>query len=102
MTTKEISIDVIYKDNMLHIKITDTALGIAPENLGKIFEFFYTSKPPSKGTGLGLPISKRIIENQGGQLLCESQVNKGTTFTILLPVSIKNKKQEKKTCSIES
>jgi signal transduction histidine kinase len=55
--------------------------------LPKIFDPFFTTKPPDKGTGLGLSISLRIIEIFNGQIRAESQVGKGSTFTILLPFS---------------
>ena len=83
---KVITIDVTYQDNKLLIKIADTGAGIAPENLSKIFDFFFTTKPPSNGTGLGLPISRRIIEAHGGELFCNSKIDQGTDFTILLPL----------------
>lgn len=67
----------------LRIRITDTGCGIAPEHLEQIFQPFVTYK--SGGTGLGLPLSKRIIEAHGGTLQVSSVLGSGTTFTILLP-----------------
>lgn len=67
------------------LRITDTGSGIAPENLSKIFEPFFTTKPESVGTGLGLSVSKDIIEEHGGRILVQSEVGVGTTFTVDLP-----------------
>jgi two-component system NtrC family sensor kinase len=68
------------------IEVTDTGEGIAPENLEKIWEPFYSTKGPT-GTGLGLDISRRIVERHGGQMLCNSTVGKGTTMTVRLPTN---------------
>jgi signal transduction histidine kinase len=74
-------------DRLIRIKISDTGCGIDKADLQKIFDPFFTTKPPDKGTGLGLSISLRIIEIFNGQIRAESQVGKGSTFTILLPFS---------------
>jgi signal transduction histidine kinase len=65
------------------IQIRDTGMGIAPENLGRLFEPFFTTK--KNGTGLGLAISQRIATEHGGNISVQSEINKGSTFTILLP-----------------
>jgi PAS domain S-box-containing protein len=65
------------------IAIADTGTGIAPENLAKIFEPLYTTK--AKGIGLGLAISKMLVEVNGGHIEFESQVGEGSVFTISLP-----------------
>jgi two-component system NtrC family sensor kinase len=62
----------------------DTGCGIPEENLEKIFEPLFTTKP--KGIGLGLAISKRLVEQNGGKIDVSSQVGKGTTFTVKLPI----------------
>lgn len=76
--------------NMVIVSITDTGIGIAPENFGRIFENFgqvgNSLKDRPKGTGLGLPICKKIIENFGGNIWVESQIGKGSTFFFSLPV----------------
>jgi two-component system NtrC family sensor kinase len=74
-------------ERLVRIKISDTGCGIDRADLQKIFDPFFTTKPPDKGTGLGLSISLRIIEFFNGQIRAESQVGKGSTFTILLPFS---------------
>ena len=69
------------KDENVLIKITDTGCGISKENIAKIFNPFFTSKG---GTGLGLYVSKNIVENAGGKISVESTPGSGTTFTIVL------------------
>jgi signal transduction histidine kinase len=71
-------------DNSIHISIADTGKGIKNELKEKIFELFFTTKP--KGTGLGLPITKRLIEQHGGNIRVETSLGKGTTFNVALPV----------------
>jgi PAS domain S-box-containing protein len=71
--------------DIVEIIISDTGIGIAPENLPKIFDPFFTTKEVGKGTGLGLSISYNIIERHGGTIKVESQLGEGTTFTIVLP-----------------
>lgn len=68
------------------IEVTDTGEGISAENLPKIFEPFFTTKRGKKGTGLGLAMSKTIVENHNGSLLVNSQPNKGTEVRIVLPI----------------
>ena len=66
--------------------VSDTGKGIPPENLSKLFEPFFTTKEMGVGSGLGLPISKGIVESYGGTLSVASQLDRGTTFTIRLPL----------------
>jgi len=72
-------------DRLVRINISDTGCGIKKGDLQKVFDPFFTTKPPDKGTGLGLSISLRIIEFFNGEIKVESQVGRGSTFTILLP-----------------
>jgi len=67
------------------ISVRDNGAGIAPENLEKIFDPFYTTKAPGSGTGLGLAISARLAESFGGKLQVSSELGKGTTFSLILP-----------------
>lgn len=73
-------------NDSVEISVTDTGCGIPPESISKIFEPFFTTKELGKGTGLGLAISRNIVTKHGGELLVISEVGKGTTFTVRLPV----------------
>jgi two-component system NtrC family sensor kinase len=70
----------------IYIKFTDTGKGIPQEIIGKIFDPFFTTKDVGKGSGLGLSIVHEIIEEHGGCIGARSEVDKGTTFLIRLPV----------------
>lgn len=70
----------------IEISVSDTGKGIAASELNKIFDPFYSTKPPGKGTGLGLAISLRIIESFGGSIRVESAEGKGSIFAVELPL----------------
>lgn len=67
------------------IRVSDTGCGISPELLDRIFEPFFTTKPPGKGTGLGLYNIKSVIHRMNGTIAVESQVGRGSTFTLTFP-----------------
>jgi two-component system NtrC family sensor kinase len=67
------------------VEFADTGGGIPAEALDKIFEPFYTTKPPGRGTGLGLTICYGILEENGGRITVESQPGLGTTFRLYVP-----------------
>ena len=69
------------------IDVGDTGSGIPPEVRPHIFDPFFTTKGTGEGTGLGLSVSLGIVERHGGQLTVESEVGKGTVFTVSLPLS---------------
>lgn len=71
------------------VSFQDTGLGIHPDQLARIFEPFYTTKPERQGTGLGLSVSLGIVKNHGGRLEVESEPGKGTTLVVLLPLTWK-------------
>jgi two-component system NtrC family sensor kinase len=75
------------EDKRLAIEVQDTGIGIPTENLSKIFEPFFTTKEVGKGTGLGLAVCYGIVTDHGGRLSVRSNPGKGTTFTILLPIT---------------
>ncbi|MGN6249618.1 MAG: GAF domain-containing protein [Ginsengibacter sp.] len=86
----EVTCDVSQKDNEVIVSVKDTGIGIAPGDYGAVFEQFkqvggdtLTDKP--KGTGLGLPICKEIVEHHGGRIWVESEVGKGSTFSFAIP-----------------
>lgn len=74
-------------DKWACIEIEDSGKGIAPENLGRIFEPFFTTKEIGKGTGLGLSISYGIISKHQGTIDVHSEIGRGTTFCIRLPLT---------------
>jgi CheY-like chemotaxis protein/anti-sigma regulatory factor (Ser/Thr protein kinase) len=82
----EIRVSTWSEDDIVCAEVRDTGKGIAPEHLGKLFEPFFTTKEVGVGSGLGLPISKGIVEGYGGTITVESEVGKGTSFTIRLPI----------------
>ncbi|MFN2190022.1 MAG: sensor histidine kinase [Candidatus Promineifilaceae bacterium] len=65
----------------------DNGKGMNPAELNRIFEPFYTTKSPGRGTGLGLATTHRIIEQHGGQIEVTSAMDEGTTFVIHLPLA---------------
>lgn len=72
----------------MRIAISDTGCGIPEKIRTKIFEPFFTTKPVGRGTGQGLAISRSIVvDKHGGTITFESEVGRGTTFVIELPVS---------------
>jgi two-component system NtrC family sensor kinase len=70
----------------IEISIGDTGCGISKDNLGKIFDPFFTTKEVGQGTGLGLSVSYGIVGHHGGNIRVQSEVGKGSTFTIWLPI----------------
>jgi len=77
----------------IFIDISDTGTGIAPDALAKIFDPFYTTKEAGKGTGLGLSVSYNIVKRFKGDIKVASELGKGTTFTIVLPVQTESLKE---------
>ncbi len=77
----------LINENIVAIRIADNGIGMTEEVSRKLFDPFFTTKPVGKGTGLGLSISHEIVvEKHGGQLKCISAPNKGTEFTIEVPI----------------
>ncbi len=75
------------REGQVRIEIEDTGSGIAPDKLEKIYDPFFTTKEPGKGTGLGLFIVRQIIERNKGRISVESVVGKGTTFFLDFPAA---------------
>jgi signal transduction histidine kinase len=84
-------------DGSVVIQVRDTGAGIPADQLPHVFEKFYQADnqraASAKGTGLGLAIAKEIVEAHKGQIRCESSVGRGTTFTLMLPVSVENRRR---------
>jgi two-component system NtrC family sensor kinase len=83
----EIVIRTLATTDMVQVEFTDNGPGIAPGHLPRIFDPFFTTKPVGKGTGLGLSLSYGIIQEHGGRITARSEVGRGTTFAIELPVA---------------
>jgi signal transduction histidine kinase len=74
-------------DGSCEVVVEDTGCGIPAHVLPHIFDPFFTTKGTGEGTGLGLSVSLGIVERHGGQILVDSEVGKGSVFTICLPLS---------------
>ncbi|MEJ2728913.1 MAG: ATP-binding protein [Deltaproteobacteria bacterium] len=85
--TLTIETDTIREGNFLKVDFTDSGTGIADHVKPHIFDPFFTSKSQGKGTGLGLSVSLGIIRKHGGDILVDSRINEGTTFSVLLPMA---------------
>ncbi len=81
----ELGVRLARDRDRLQIEVSDTGLGISPENLSKIFDPFYTTKP--KGTGFGLSVVLRIVKTYQGHIKAQSEIGQGTVFQIEFPVA---------------
>jgi len=81
-----IEVRTYQQDHYVCVDVRDTGKGIPKENLKKIFDPFFSTKPVEQGTGLGLSISYEIVKKYGGAIKVQSQAGRGTTFTIMLPI----------------
>lgn len=84
--TKELTVHLDQIEKAVRIRIQDTGSGMPPEVQKRIFEPFFTTKPAGKGTGLGLSVSTGIVRDHHGKMYVESEVGKGTTFFIEIPI----------------
>lgn len=82
-----LTVRVAVLGELVRLEVQDDGCGIAADALGKIFEPYYTTKPPGVGTGLGLPVVKSLVESHRGMITVASEVGRGTTFTIDLPLA---------------
>lgn len=71
----------------VRVAVADNGKGIPSERIGRIFEPFYTTKAPGRGTGLGLSVCHRIVKQHGGNIQVESQLGQGSEFTVTLPIN---------------
>jgi len=81
-----VSVSCTSKDFYVDVRIEDTGLGITPAQIPKIFEPYFTTKQGKSGTGLGLYITKKVVEDHNGSIKVDSTPEVGTTFTIRLPL----------------
>jgi signal transduction histidine kinase len=73
-------------DGRVFVEVEDTGCGIPPDDIGRIFDPFFTTKDEGKGTGLGLAVSRNIIESHGGEIGLQSTLDEGTIFRVVLPL----------------
>jgi signal transduction histidine kinase/DNA-binding response OmpR family regulator/CHASE3 domain sensor protein len=95
----EILVTVVQKNGMVSFSVKDSGIGIEPKNFSKVFEEFQqidnSNTRKYKGTGLGLPISRRLALILGGDLTVESEIGKGSTFTLTIPSVFPEEMREK-------
>jgi len=88
--SKQIDVSLTLKDNELHLSVKDFGIGISPADQEKVFERFYRCREPQeagiRGSGIGLAIVKKIVEDHGGYLTLESTPGKGSNFTVRIPL----------------
>lgn len=89
--TGEITIRTYLQDGKVHIAISDTGGGIPQENIKRLFDPGFTTKGVGVGTGLGLSICYQIVQDHRGEIIVESELGKGSTFTIVLPTNLQVK-----------
>jgi signal transduction histidine kinase len=85
-TQGEVRIKTWTDSECIFVSITDTGCGMPPSVVHRIFEPFYTTKEVGKGTGLGLSVSYEIVKKHGGEIMVDSTLGKGTTFTVMIPI----------------
>ncbi|TVQ77382.1 MAG: sensor histidine kinase [Bradymonadales bacterium] len=86
-TGSQILISLDSTETLGLVRVEDRAGGIAPEILSKIFEPFFSTKTSEQGSGLGLSVSKEIVEKMGGQIQCHSEIGSGSVFELRLPLA---------------
>jgi signal transduction histidine kinase len=82
----QVRIEAKPHEDRIEVRVIDDGPGLEPAALERLFEPFFTTKRAGSGTGLGLSISRQIAESHGGDLTVDSELGKGTTFTLSLPL----------------
>ncbi len=90
-----LTVETKMKNGQVHVRLSDTGMGIREENLDKVFDAFFTTKDRVKGVGLGLSVCYGFIKDHGGDIKVESQYGSGTTFNVILPAHIEESTEEK-------
>jgi signal transduction histidine kinase len=93
----EVTITTRLETDFVAVTISDTGMGIPEDQLSRIFDPFFTTKPIGEGTGLGLSISYGIVERHGGTIEVASAVGKGTSFTVRIPIQVKESARKSET-----
>jgi two-component system sensor histidine kinase VicK len=87
----QVTLNVAVEQNLLTVEVIDTGIGIGEEDLKYVFDKFYRAKDPRVGkiigTGLGLTLAREVIRLHGGDITAESKLDKGSTFTMTLPIN---------------
>lgn len=83
---RAVTVTTSQRDDRVELRVTDNGCGMAPETLGHAFETFFTTKAPGKGSGLGLPLCRSILDNVDGTIELNSTPDVGTTVTVRLPL----------------
>ena len=91
----KITTQVMDEDRMIAFNVEDNGKGIPEKNLRNIFDPFFTTKDIGKGTGLGLSLIHGIVSEHGGEIKVESQLNKGTIFSVKIPVDLRSEQKNK-------
>src|SRR5690606_15067401 len=84
---RRLTIELEQGERCAILRVCDTGRGIAREHLSSVFDPFYTTKDVGQGLGLGLSISYGIIQDMGGDITVDSDLDQGTTFRIVLPLA---------------
>jgi signal transduction histidine kinase len=87
------------EEKRVRVVVEDTGHGIAAVDLPRIFDPFYTTKPPGKGTGLGLMVVSQLVTDYGGTIGVRSTVGKGTAFTVVLPCTEEDRVEEERSAT---
>jgi signal transduction histidine kinase len=87
-----VSLSAVRRDGEVRVAVQDTGVGIAPEDQARIFDEFQqvlrNGSGPHEGTGLGLALSRRLVEMHGGRIWVESRLGHGSTFSLTLPITV--------------
>jgi signal transduction histidine kinase len=81
-----VAVSCLSKDFYVDVRVEDTGYGITPAQMAKIFDPYFTTKQGKSGTGLGLYITKKVVEDHNGSIKVDSTPQMGTSFTIRLPL----------------
>jgi signal transduction histidine kinase len=82
-----VTLKTVSDDDSVTAHVADTGIGIAPENVARIYDPFFTTKAIGQGTGLGLSITYGIVREHDGTIDCESTLGQGTRFTLRFPLA---------------